>query len=165
MFYLEAVWTLPTYLRRSIIGHNVNKSFSLPLSLSLSVSLSPRPLLSAARYAVSRPATVSARIRCTYHPPTSPQCRAPLPIVHIALYTMARPIYPPPVFTINYIILIVSLATWRSCFESVHARRLTLPRFTPSFTPPPPLPPPPPPLPFPPAYVYKYAYTFIYLYT
>lgn len=117
MSYLKAVWTLPTYLRRSIIGHNVNKSFALSLSLTHTLFLF---------FSLSH---------CTHtsHAPSLTRLSVyiPPPITTVALfsaihYSTRRSSHP--VFTINYIILIVSLATWRSCFESVHARRLTLPR-------------------------------------
>jgi hypothetical protein len=126
MSYLKAVWTLPTYLRRSIIGHNVNKSFVLSLSPSVSVSVSlPSShhisLLLSSHPFLSRTLSYSTIGVHTNHPtrPSHSYTRHPChPIQRLS----------HPVFTINYIILIVSLATWRSCFESVHARQLTLPR-------------------------------------
>lgn len=120
MSYLKAVWTLPTYLRRSIIGHNVNKSFVLSPTLSLSPSLSVSLTRSLRTHSSHAPSLTQPSV----YIPTTPLDRRALP---------RRPCRPTqrsshPAFTINYIILIVSLATWRSCFESVHARRLTLPR-------------------------------------
>jgi len=72
---------------------------SRSLSLSLSLSL-PAPI------PLTHP--LSLAYRCTYHP---------LPNVALfpTTYSSTRR-SSHPVFTINYIILIVSLATWRSCF-------------------------------------------------